>query len=71
MCKEFTEGFAMNQMQGMQNITEKSKRNLDEVFFNKEGEQICKRQMQELRETLENFIQNWSVTKSPMLEYID
>ena len=36
----------MNWMQGMQNITEKSKRNLDEVFFNKEGEQICKRQMQ-------------------------
>ena len=46
------------------------KRNLDEVFFLK-GELACKRQMQEHRETKENFIQNWSATKSPMLEYID
>ena len=61
----------MNQMHEMQNITKKRKGNLDEVFFEKEGEQICKKQMQEHRETLENFIQNWSATKSPMLEYID
>ena len=53
----------------MQKITEKKKGNLDEVFF--KGQQACKRQMQEHRETVENFIQNWSATKSPMLEYID
>ena len=55
----------MNWMLGMQNKNKKKKRNLDE------GKQICKRQMQEQGETLENFIQIWSATKSPMLEYID
>ena len=59
----------MNQMQGMQN--KEKKRNLDEVFFEKEGEQKCKELMQKPIETLENFIQNCSATKSPMLEYID
>ena len=60
----------MNWMQEMQNKTEKINENLDEVFL-KRREQICKEQMQEDAETLENFIQKWSVTKSPMLEYVD
>ena len=51
----------MNWMQGMQNKAEKRKeRNLDDVFL--KGEQACKRQMQEHKETTENFIQNCSAT---------
>ena len=41
-------------MQGMQNRKEKKKSRLS--FFNKEGEQMRKRQMQEHREISENFI---------------
>ena len=40
----------------MQNKTEKRKENLDEVFVMKGKGKKCKEQMQELRETLENFI---------------
>ena len=59
----------MNWMQGNAENNREKKRHLDEVFL--KGELECMGQMQEYREMLENFIQNWSATKSPMLEYID
>ena len=61
----------MNWMQGnAENKREKKRRETQMKFFLK-GELACMRQMQEHKETIENFIQNWSATKSPMLEYID
>ena len=59
----------MNQMQGNAKNYREKKRHLDGVFL--KGELACMRQMQEHKETTYNFIQNWSATKSPMLEYID
>ena len=55
----------MNWMQGNAE-NKREKKEIQMKFFLK-GET----NMQEHGETQENFIQNWSVTKSPMLEYID
>ena len=59
----------MNWMQGMQN-KQKQKRNLDEVFLKGETN-MHETNARSQKRTQENFIQNWSATKSPMLEYID
>ena len=59
----------MNWMQGMQN-TNKQKKNLDEVFLKGETN-MHETNAKTQKRTQENFIQRWSATKSPMLEYID
>ena len=49
---------------------EQTERSLDEVFF--EGEtNMHETNAKTQRRTQENFIQRWSATESPMLEYID
>ena len=53
-----------------ENNREKKRKEISMKFFLK-GELACMIQMQGHKETTENFISNWSVTKSPMLEYID
>ena len=59
----------MNWMQGNAENNREKKGQLDEVFL--KGELASMRQMQKHKETTENFIQRWSATNSPMLEYAD
>ena len=47
-----------------QNVEQKE-RNLDDVFF------VHETNAKTQKKTHGNFIQKWSATKSPMLEYID
>ena len=54
ICRELTERFAMNWMQGMQN-TNKQKRNLDEVFFERETN-MHETNARAQKSTQENFI---------------
>ena len=50
---------------------EQTEKNLDEGFFLKGETNMHETNAKTQKRTQENFIQRWSATKSPMLEYID